>query len=385
MITKGTQGIHQAQGSVVHQIQARPSNPRIFNHDIMSCTAEGVKGNHLYSGRVLGATEHDDMIQLHPLLKSEWEEITDHYSRIGLHHSHNVIWDISLEYMPVHGGITPSHFFYGDMELKKGGDIGWAKTVEFINSKNNFMSLADELGVPVPKTSCFNSVAEISDEELNTFPFPCYIKAAISVSGVGIYRCEDREALLLAISNFAADTPVQLQQEVKTETFLNLQYRITDGECRRLLATEQILEGTAHQGNFCPTAYEPWGIVEPMAEWMAERGFKDILAFDVAVLQQEQKIEYLAIECNPRYNGASYPTLIAMKCGIDEWESCNFSTWHRSLDSLNIRDLEYNPSTGEGVIIVNWGTILVGKVMFMIAGNRTNRQRIKLELQQRLW
>jgi hypothetical protein len=74
-----------------------------------------------------------------------------------------------------------------------------------------------------------------------------------------------------------------------------------------------------------------------------------------------------------------------MKCGIDEWESCNFSTWHQSLDSLDIQDLEYNPTTGEGVIIVNWGTILVGKVMFMIAGNSATRQRIKLELQQRLW
>lgn len=385
MITKGTHGIHQSHGTMVHRIPPRPTQPRVFNHDIMSCTAEGVKGNHLYSGRVLGATEPDDIIQLHPLLKSEWQEIADHYARIGLHHSHNVIWDISLEYMPIHAGITPSHFFYGDMELKKGGDIGRAKTVDFINSKNNFMSLADELGVPVPKTRCFNSVAEITDQELSAFPFPCYIKAAVSVSGVGIYRCEDGKALLHAMSNFAAEIPVQLQQEVKTETFLNLQYRITDGECRRLLATEQILEGTAHQGNVHPTPYRPWGIVEPMAEWMAERGFKDILAFDVAVLQQERKTEYLAIECNPRYNGASYPTLIAMKCAIDEWESCNFSTWHRSLESLNIRDLEYNPSTGEGVIIVNWGTVLVGKIMFMIAGDNTTRQRIKLELQQRLW
>jgi hypothetical protein len=385
MILKDTPGIRQRKGVVIHHIPIEPKKPRIFNHDIMSCTAEGVLGNHLYSGRVLGATEHQDMIQLHPLLKSEWDQIIKHYSRIGLQHSHNVIWDTSLEYMPLHDGIIPSHFFYGDMELKRGGDIAWAKTVDYINSKNNFMSLANELGVPVPKTHCFNSVEEISGEDILDIPFPCYLKAAVSVSGVGIYRCEDHEALQQAISSFDPDIPVQLQQEVESDIFLNLQYRITDGECRRLLASEQILEGTAHQGNFHPTLYEPWDIVQPMAEWLAERGFKDILAFDIAVLPGNEKTEYLAIECNPRYNGASYPTLIALKLAIDEWESCNFTTRHRCLEALDLRDIEYNASTGEGVIIVNWGPVLVGKVMLMIAGDRNARQRIKLELQKRLW
>ncbi len=385
MTTKGTTGYHQARGMVIHTRSVKGNKPTVYNHDIMSCTAEGVKGNHLYSGRILGATQPDDMIQLHPLLKREWNEIVDHYARIGLQHSKNVIWDVDLKYMPVDDTLVPSLFFYGDMELKRCGDIAWAKSVEFINSKNNFMSLAGELGIPVPKTACFNSVGEISESEIIGFPFPCYLKAAVSVSGVGIYRCEDRDELRSAMSRFDPEVPLQLQQEVDTKTFLNLQYKISDGECRRLLATEQILEGTVHQGNFHPTPYEPWHIVEPMAEWMAQGGFKDILAFDVAVLQHEPDIEYLAIECNPRYNGASYPTLIALKCGIHEWECSNFTTRHRSLKTLDFRDIEYDQATGEGVIIVNWGPILVGKIMLLIAGDTQTRRRIKLELQQRLW
>jgi hypothetical protein len=385
MIIKESAGIHQGKGKVIHHRTAIPRKPKIYNHDIMSCTAQGVEGNHLYSGRVLGVTEQDDMIQLHPLLTGEWDEITKHYSRIGLFHSHNVIWDTSLEYMPVHDGITPSLFFYGDMELKRGGDIAWAKSVEYINSKNNFMSLADELNVPVPKTSCYNSANDITEEDINNFPFPCYLKAAVSVSGVGIYRCEDSKALRQAILHFSPGVPVQLQQEVSTDVFLNLQYRIIDGKCRRLLASEQILEGTVHQGNFHPAPYEPWDIVEPMAQWMAERGFKDILAFDVAVAPGEEKPQFLAIECNPRYNGASYPTLIAIKLNIGEWESCNFTTRHRSLATLDLRGIEYDAATGAGVIIVNWGPILVGKIMLMIVGGKRARQQIKLELQQRLW
>ncbi|MES9834077.1 MAG: ATP-grasp domain-containing protein [Candidatus Thiodiazotropha sp. DIVDIV] len=385
MITKGMHEILHTRSAVVQRSVARPRIPRIFNHDILSCTAEGVKGNHLYSGRILGATEHDDIVQLHPLLKSEWSKIVEHYTHIGLEHSHNIIWDIGLEYMPIHDGITHSLFFYGDQELKRSGDIAWAKTVEFINSKNNFMSLADELAVPVPKTRCFNSVEEISITDIKGFPYPCYLKAAISVSGVGIYRCENSEELQRAMMQFDSDVPVQLQQEVKTDTFLNMQYQIVDGVCRRLLATEQILDGTAHQGNVYPTQYEPWNIIEPMAEWMAERGFKDILAFDVAIQHGNNEVKSLAIECNPRYNGASYPTLIAMKLDINEWESCNFSTRHNSLENLDLSGIEYNSTTGEGVVIVNWGPILVGKIMLMIAGDGEVRQRIRLELQERLW
>jgi carbamoylphosphate synthase large subunit len=247
------------------------------------------------------------------------------------------------------------------------------------------MSLASALGVPVPRTDCYGNTGEITEEAIENFPFPCYIKAAISVSGVGIYRCEDKAGLRQAILKFDPQIPVQLQQEVATDIFLNLQYRVIEGECRRLLASEQILEGTVHQGNFHPAPHEPWDIVEPMAQWMAQRGFKDILAFDVAVLEGDMGPEYLAIECNPRYNGASYPTLIAMKLNIGEWESCNFTTRHRSLETLDLRGIEYNPATGAGVVIVNWGPILVGKIMLMIAGGRTARQQIKLELQQRLW
>ncbi len=50
----------------------------IFNHDIMHCTHDAVVGNYLYSGRVLGMSEPDDLIQLHPDLKSQWTAITAH-------------------------------------------------------------------------------------------------------------------------------------------------------------------------------------------------------------------------------------------------------------------------------------------------------------------
>ena len=84
-----------------------PAGKYIINHDIMNCTAEGVVGNHLYSGRALGFSEPWDIIQLHPELQPLWNDITSHYQRIGLSHSSNVIWDLNLEQLGAHIGYQP--------------------------------------------------------------------------------------------------------------------------------------------------------------------------------------------------------------------------------------------------------------------------------------
>ncbi len=82
-------------------------------------------------------------------------------------------------------------------------------------------------------------------------------------------------------------------------------------------------------------------------------GFKDILAFDVAVHEEDAGMRFLAIECNPRFNGASYLTAIALKLDIQQWEARNYRTWHRSLSEIDLKGVEYDPEQGEGVIIVN--------------------------------
>ena len=351
----------------------------------MHCTADGVDGNHLYSARALGMTNPGDIIQVHPALESEWTAICDHYTRIGLEHTAEVIWDTSLQQIGHHAEYQPSVFFFGEQESLAYENHAWSSTVSYINSKNNFIKLAEQLGVPVPKTLCFERADEVSAEAIHDIGFPCYLKAAISVSGVGIYRCESMAELLFAADTFEPATPVQVQEEVKTDCFLNMQYEAANGHYRRLLTTEQILNGPAHQGNRYPARATPWEVVEPMAEWMAERDFNEIFAFDVAVVEEKTGRRYLAIECNPRFNGASYPTAIALKLDIPEWEARNYKTWHKSLSEINLKGLEYSSSSGEGVIIVNWGPIHVGKLMIMLAGSTHTRKKLELELRKRLW
>ena len=350
----------------------------------MSATAEGVVGNHLYSGRALGMTEPWDIIQLHPDLQSQWPAINDHYRRIGLTHTQNVIWHLGLKELGAHIGYQPSVFYFGPRECTFWGDHAWLETVEYINSKNNFMALAAQLGIDVPKTLCFDSVTDIDARAVREMTFPCYLKAAVSVSGVGIYRCEDEAALSDAMGRFAEDVPVQLQEEVLTDSFLNLQYRVIDDTVIRLAASEQILDGPAHQGNRLPVDYEPWEAVDRMAEWLVEHGMKGIFAFDVAVVHTEAGLRFPVIECNPRYNGASYPSEIARRLQIPQWIAKDFIGHYDRLADIDLSGIEYNAARGSGIILVNWGTILIGKIGVLIAGAPKQQEALEKALLARL-
>lgn len=363
--------------------------PKIFNHDIMTCTHEAVTGKYLYGARVLGMSEPDDIVQLHPHLRSEWAAISAHYDRIGLSHSRNILWDVSFNVLTEYPDYEVSVFYFGDSisssspthEWFRRLDRRWATVVEQVNCKNGFVQLAAALGVPVPQTHCYASKTEI---QFDAVPYPCYLKPAVSVNGVGICRCEDRLALRQALAGLADDGPLQIQQEVVAARFLNMQYRIINQQAERLAITEQILDGCAHIGNRYPTLHQPWAAFDPLADWIAEQGMQGIFAFDIAVVEPATGPQYFAIECNPRFNGASYPTGIAEKLALTTWANESFKTHCRSLHQLDLTGLEYNASSGSGVILVNWGSILVGKIGALIAGSPDQQQQIRSQLKQRL-
>lgn len=361
-----------------------PVHPFIVNHDIMHCTAEGVQGNYLYSGRALGITTPYDIIQMHPDLMEELPAICEHYDRIGLSYTSQIIWNLSFEELKHYPQYEGSYFYFGDEQHQAARNENWFRVVDFINSKNNFMELAQQLGMTVPKTLCFQRSADIDAEALAQMRYPCYLKAAVSVAGVGIYRCENAQELWQYLAYFGPTTPVQIQEEVKASTFLNLQYQVTGSRLERLAATEQILEGYTHQGNRYPTPHNAWFSVEPMAKWLFSQGMRGIFAFDVAVVKDACGTDYLPIECNPRFNGASYPTLIAKKLGIQRWQARTFGTRFRSVSELPIRDLEYNPADQSGIVLVNWGAVLAGKLLVLIAGTPVQQQALREELERRL-
>jgi hypothetical protein len=361
---------------------------KIFNHDITLSTQEHSDAIHFYSGRALGLSQPGDKVQMHPKLAAEWDAITAHYTRIGLTFTHDVIWDTSVLETTKYPDYETSFYFFGD--VNNGVDSAshrlfqtlnprWCEAVEYINSKNNFVSLAEALGVAVPKTLCFDNAA--SARACETLPFPCYVKPSVSDHGVGIARCANPQELATALTQLEGLGSLQIQQEVNTSTFLNLQYQVVADQAQPLLASEQILDGCVHGGNRYPTAYEPWDHAQPMAQWLVDKGIQGVFGIDVAVVEAGDRVDYVSIECNPRFNGSSYPTLIAHRLNIRSWMSATCPTRYRSLEEIDLAELEYNPTTGKGVILVNWGTVQAGKVSVLLAGSPEEQGQLQRQLQ----
>ncbi|MEO0739910.1 MAG: ATP-grasp domain-containing protein, partial [Cyanobacteria bacterium J06649_12] len=95
-------------------------------------------------------------------------------------------------------------------------------------------------------------------------------------------------------------------------------------------------------------------------------------------------VRYLAIECNPRFNGSSYPTLVAHRMEISCWSSATYKTPWRSLQNVDLTDLTFDSTQGRGVILINWGTIKVGEISVLLAGSPVEQFVLDQELKARL-
>ncbi len=358
---------------------------KIFNHNIESCGSEWLRLNRLYSSRALCLTGQDDIIQLPPVLSRQWPAILSHYKRIGLDCTQHVIWDLQIERMLEYPQHHPSLFFFGDKENKLFPDKARYQITRLLNSKNTTIELAEKLGVLVPETQCFDRAVDAA-AHLETVNFPCYLKPAISLSGMGISRCENQKELAtaLAFSKRYPTIPVQIQKEIRATHFLSLQYSIHNGRLQRLLASEQLIEGNSHVGNRVPSPYAPWDICDNLAGVIQRQGMQGVFAFDLAVVKNDTAEVFYLIECNPRFNSATYPSLLAQKIGVTEWITITLPTPHRDLEKIDLSGIEYDPDKGEGIILINWGGILYGKLMVMLIGNPIRQEALLKIFKQRI-
>ncbi|MEM1293258.1 MAG: ATP-grasp domain-containing protein [Cyanobacteria bacterium P01_H01_bin.162] len=363
---------------------------KIYNHNITLYTHDRAVSNPLYAGRALGLTTPQDKIQLPPELLPEWATITAHYDQVGLAHTHDVIWDISVTKLTHYPDYEVSVYFFGDVinfhdtyrQIFQNLDANACEVIEFVNSKNNFIQLAEDLGIAVPKTLRFDNLA--AARACDDMPFPCFVKPAVSDHGFGIMRCPDAETLAQALAQLVPEESLQIQAEVKASAFLNLQYQITAEGVKPLLVSEQLLDGCVHRGNRYPASHEPWEEVATFAQWMGDRGMRDIFAVDVAVIPEPTGVRFVAIECNPRFNGSSYPTMVAQRLAIPTWGSATYATKLRSLRDLSLDGITFDPQTGKGIILINWGTVKAGKISVLLAGSEAEQVALANELRRRL-
>lgn len=353
---------------------------QIFNHNILDCSSndslDKVVGVLHYGGRVLGSTKQGDVIQLHPDLYKHWDWIRNHYKNAGISYTNEVVWDEDFYVMNDFPNHQPDVFFFGNRANVVRPDKSWFSIVQKMNSKNHFIETCRMMGIPVPETQLYGCKSEITN--LERFDFPLYLKLAVSVSGLGVWRCENVHDLQKYIENISKGVPLQVQQAISATSFLNIQYKV-NGKLERILVTEQVLKGNCHAGNSYPAHNEPWIITDPLARCMADNGMKGVFAFDVGVCQLDDgSSKYWAIECNPRYNGSSYPTEIAKKIGAKNWIAKKVKTNVDNFSGVDLGGLTFSPKTGKGVVIVNWGSISENEVSALFIAS-TEKERNLLE------
>ena len=358
-----------------------PSGRHIVNHDTADAAVGDVRANPFYAGRALGLSEPWDIIQLPPELEVLWPAITTHYDRIGLQHATEVIWHLHPAELGEHIGYYPSVFRFGPRHCYFWGDNAWLDTAEFIGSRNNFATLARELGVDVPETLCFERTGDVAVADVR---YPCYVKTATRSAGRCTYRCEDRQQLLEALDLLDSTMPVQLQEALAAVSFLDLQYRVTGKAIFRMAVTEQAADVVGHPGYHSPANHAPWDSVEPMAEWLSERGLKGDFCFRVAAVQTKRGLRFRVIDCKPQFSEAAYPAVIAHKLRIRDWFAITLVTRHRDLAGIDLAGIEFDPAVGSGVVIVNWGAVLEGELQVMIAGDRRQPAALRVALDARL-
>jgi len=338
--------------------------PTFFDHSIEgSCSEQefrNLPGAEYYSSRVLGATNPGDLVQLHPDLRDEFSAISGHYDRSGLSHATDVVWERGLDGVRRYANHAWNVYYFSHLHNQVREDTAWCLVAEEMNSKNRFVKSCWANNIPVPSTKNFQSVraADFRREELE---FPAFLKLEVSASGEGVWPVNSRQELLERLVKVPRNCSFQIQQAI-TATFLNVQYTASDGVAYPIVVTEQILKGAAHSGNRYPTKWSPFPFCQPLAQLIAQKGMRGIFAFDVAVLADGS---FRMIECNPRWNGSSYPTRIAQKLGLDTWIAKTIHVGCRRIADLNL-ELEYSATTKQGIVLVKWGTILEGEISFLV-------------------
>lgn len=360
------------------------TQPQLFNHNMLPVlstmqsffSSQSLMVFQYYSGRPLGITFSEDIIQLPEAIRPGWEWISNHYRKSGIEYTTNVVWcdlfDVAKEFPDHH--LSP--FLFGREVHEVRPNERWFKIVKAMNEKNVFIELCKNLGLPVPNTKTFQSCENFYYDG----SFPVYLKTDVSASGFGVMFCNSKDELVANIK--LARGPFQLQQPVNTDAaWLNLTYEIVNGEAKRITATRQVLKGFVHNGNQFPTGFthDPWDITDVLMRYLINEGMEGVLGFDLAMTNEGP----LLIECNPRFNGSVYPAKIAQKLSIKKWKAMNFETRVNCFSDLNLRDLEFNPATGKGAIVFNWGPLLSEqKIGILLAGDEDEQARLEVALQE---
>lgn len=330
-------------------------------------------GFEYYETRALGCSKPGDIIQLDPALQQDYPYAREHYRHIGLDCAEHVIWDLSVQA----ANDFPRHHFsvylFTDEINAVRPDPKRLEATKLYLNKNSFIRLCQGKA-QAPKTFFGDTMQRAADYTYMAFPF--YVKGAISSGGSSVYRCTTPKEAEQAIGRMHGE--YQLQEDVEAIAFLSVQYTITArGEVKYLMSTEQIIDGVAYAGTRYPTMYSPELAMYTIPCLAARDGVRGKLGIDVAVNAAGR---YFALECNPRWNGALYPMVIAQRLGATQWSTTHMPVRARRLRDVALGELQYNPTRGTGAVLVNWGGIKYNWLELLLIGPKDVQQMLRTQL-----
>lgn len=372
----------------------RPSHRRssLLRHNVIDAypgdLLDGVPGVNYYGARVIASAYPGDVVQLHPDLadRSQLDVVLKHYERVGLAVPNQFVFDESWGVKEQFPNLQLDAFYFGQAAHAAAPDQAFFDQVRLFNNKNYFIRMCWKHGVPTPGTVLYDRVSNFDLEEYKRDPleYPVYVKAARSASGMHVIRVHNDKELLEAIAKMpqgAQDEGFQIQEGLHPDTkFLNMQYMEHPNGFTHGPLTLQKLVGNAHAGNIFPSGYnvdsvQP--ITDKIARMMSRLGMKRSWALDIAM---DPLRGTLGIEANPRWNGASYYSKPAERLGVESWEGQYVYPKNGDLRFIlrEPGDWEYSRARGNGIIIINWATILGSKpkLGLLVIGGESQRKRL---------
>ncbi len=331
----------------------------------------------LESIKAFACAEPSDIVQLDPRLRDQQPYLQEGLESAGIETTENIIWDVSADVLREFDDHDLSVYrFCAAINAARPNPKRLKATVD-ANNKNTFVMHCQENNHPTPHNYLVSRGRPAYIVQVN---FPSYVKAANSSSGVSIYRVKTQDELDVFTQQVGEE--YQIQEEVHDYlSFLNVQYQARAGAVGHLATSEQILNGFSHAGNRHPADYNPQYLTDRLAKELADQGLEDVFAFDVAVAPTGFSI----IECNARWNGATYPTKVANKLGIEQWTACTLDTNLDHPKELDLGEIIYNKKQRFGALVISFAFKSAShKVSLLLAGSPEEQDELRTEVAERL-
>lgn len=361
--------------------------------------AKGYIGAKYYLARALPLSKPGDIVVLHPELSDEINHVLQHCERIGLSSSSSFVFAKSLAEAVAQIQESIKYklcvSIFGPQAHAIRPDKDRFDITQVMNRKNKAYGMYKALDIKTPTAICFRNRAHFEESGMTKLPFDItfYKNGGESFgSGIGVRRCDSWEKLLQAISEFPTEQSFQFQEGKQNRdgsrgvSMCSIYDTDEYGRPIRLLSSEQLLVGgTAHSGNIFPSVCESealWSVTDGLFSEMVFKGYVGHCGFDVLGVDSSGTMEWWLIECNPRWQGSSYPAMLSRLFEVKAWSAKIYKTRFHTLKNLALGELEFNPKTKQGVIIFSFGVILVGKIGLMICGEADYRAWVEKELEK---